>query len=194
MQEITWRKPPKELKLDSSGQGILVTVGLTSTARSVLSWTPWRRCVAFDPAWVLGYDLSEMGPEPLPAPATSFTWQVEGARGDAILRGDRQAFVRMQQLTTNGIKPRPGRSASCRPPKLPKLPIQNQRRSRHLGFTGRKEEAPIQVPGRRPSRTSGRRARRLPGRRATPNPTERVRHFPPKWQSHLLCLQNQWML
>jgi len=111
MQEITSAKPPKELKLDSSGSGILVKDAQNEQTCSVSSELDimeamTRRSLAFDAVGVADFEtfqkwiqcLFQMMRQPAPP----------GFRAPSVtqlLRADRQAFVKMQELTRDGIKP-----------------------------------------------------------------------------------------
>ena len=111
MQEITSAKPPKELKLDSSGSGILVKDAQNEQTCSVsgeldIMEAMTRRSLAFDAVGVADFEtfqkwiqcLFQMMRQPAPP----------GFRAPSVtqlLRADRQAFVKMQELTRDGIKP-----------------------------------------------------------------------------------------
>eukprot|EP00435_Cladocopium_sp_Y103_P052871 s482_g16.t1 len=113
MQEITSSKPPKELKLDSTGQGILVKDSQTDLSCSVsteldIMEAMTRRSLAFDAAGLIEYEVFQRWVQSLfqllrqpPPPG----FKAPGVT--QLLRADRQAFVRMQELTRDGIKPRP---------------------------------------------------------------------------------------
>ncbi|CAL1143635.1 unnamed protein product, partial [Cladocopium goreaui] len=112
MQEITSAKPPKELKLDSSGSGILVKDAQSEQTCSVsgeldIMEAMTRRSLAFDAVGVADFEtfqkwiqcLFQMMRQPAPP----------GFRAPSVtqlLRADRQAFVKMQELTRDGIKPK----------------------------------------------------------------------------------------
>eukprot|EP00435_Cladocopium_sp_Y103_P037752 s2763_g10.t1 len=113
MQEITSSKPPKELKLDSSGQGILVKDAQNdlhcpvSTELDIME-AMQRRSLAFDAAGLVEYEVFQKWVQSLfqllrQAPPPGF--RAPGVT--QLLRADRQAFVRMQELTREGIRPRP---------------------------------------------------------------------------------------
>ena len=113
MQEITSTKPPKELKLDSSGSGIVVRdVAMekdcvTNTELDVQE-AMTRRALAFDLVGLIDYNvfqewtsrLFQLMRQPAP-PGFKQPSLVQ------LLRTDRQCFVRMQELARDGIKPRP---------------------------------------------------------------------------------------
>ena len=113
MQEITSTKPPKELKLDSSGSGIVVRdVAMekdcvTNTELDVQE-AMTRRALAFDLVGLIDYNvfqewtsrLFQLMRQPAP-PGFKQPTLVQ------LLRTDRQCFVRMQELARDGIKPRP---------------------------------------------------------------------------------------
>ncbi len=113
MQEITSTKPPKELKLDSSGSGIVVRdVAMekdcvTNTELDVQD-AMTRRALAFDLVGLIDYHifqewtsrLFQLMRQPAP-PGFKQPTLVQ------LLRTDRQCFVTMQELARDGIKPRP---------------------------------------------------------------------------------------
>ena len=111
MQEITSAKPPKELKLDTTGSGITVKdaqtdqVCPTSTDLDVME-AMTRRSLAFDACGLIDFGVFQKWVQYLfqmmrqPAPP--------GFKQPSItqlLRADRQAFVRMQEMTRTGIRP-----------------------------------------------------------------------------------------
>eukprot|EP00435_Cladocopium_sp_Y103_P047544 s3100_g14.t1 len=108
MQEITATKPPKELKLDASGSGILVkdfqseqTCAVNTELDVMEAMT--SRSLAFDAVGVADFEtfvqcLFQMLRQPAPPGFKSPTVT-------QLLRADRQAFVKMQELTRDGIKP-----------------------------------------------------------------------------------------
>ena len=111
MQEITSAKPPKELRLDSNGQGILVKDAPseqtcpTSTELDVME-AMTRRSLAFDATGLIDYHLFQKWVQHLfqllrQAPPPGF----KAPNVTQLLRADRQAFVRMQELSRDGIKP-----------------------------------------------------------------------------------------
>ena len=112
MQEITSSKPPKELRLDANGSGIIVkdVVGEKSCATSTeldVQEAMTRRALAFDAVGLIDFNVFQGWTSRLfqlmrqPAPPgfkePSLT---------QLLRTDRQAFVRLQELSRDGIKPR----------------------------------------------------------------------------------------
>eukprot|EP00435_Cladocopium_sp_Y103_P066809 s447_g29.t1 len=112
MQEITATKPPKELKLDASGSGILVKDSQSEQTCAVnteldIMEAMTRRSLAFDAVGVADFEtfqkwvqcLFQMLRQPAPPGFKSPTVT-------QLLRADRQAFVKMQELTRDGIKPK----------------------------------------------------------------------------------------
>eukprot|EP00435_Cladocopium_sp_Y103_P075107 s178_g54.t1 len=110
MQEITMTKPPKELRLDASGQGIMVKDVQNeqhcsvSTELDVME-AMTRRSLAFDLVGLIDFETFQKWIQHLfqimrkPAPP--------GFRQPHItqlLRANRQAFVRMQEMTREGIQ------------------------------------------------------------------------------------------
>ncbi len=113
LAEITAVKPPKELKLDSNSTGIVVREGQneqtcpTSSELDIYE-AMTRRSLAFDAVGLIRYEvfqrwvgymfqlLRQSPPPGFNAPTIT-----------QLLRTDRQAFVRMQELTRDGIKPLP---------------------------------------------------------------------------------------
>ena len=111
MQEITSAKPPKELKLDTSGTGITVKDSITEQQCSTgteldLLEAMTRRSLAFDAMGLVDFHIFQKWiqylfnlmrqPPPPNFKAPTLT---------QLLRADRQAFVRLQELSRDGIKP-----------------------------------------------------------------------------------------
>ena len=113
LQEIQAAKPPKELKLDSTGQGLLVKEAQSDQTCGVNGeldlWEAMtRRSLAFDACGIIDYEIFQKWVQYMfqvmrqPAPPG---FKQPGIT--QLLRTDRQAFVRMQELTRDGIKPKP---------------------------------------------------------------------------------------
>jgi len=113
LSEITSTKPPKELKLDSNSTGIVVREGQNdqtcpTTSELDIYEAMTRRSLAFDAVGLIQYEvfqrwvgymfqlLRQAPPPGFNAPTIT-----------QLLRTDRQAFVRMQEMTRDGIKPLP---------------------------------------------------------------------------------------
>eukprot|EP00435_Cladocopium_sp_Y103_P058609 s1613_g20.t1 len=110
MQEITMAKPPKELRLDATGQGIMVKdvqgdqQCAVSTELDVME-AMTRRSLAFDVVGLINYEVFQKWIHHLfqvmrQAAPPGF----KQPNITQLLRADRQAFVRMQELTREGIK------------------------------------------------------------------------------------------
>ena len=113
LQEIQAAKPPKELKLDSTGQGLLVKEAQSDQTCGVNGeldlWEAMtRRSLAFDACGIIDYEIFQKWVQYMfqvmrqPAPPGFKQLGIT-----QLLRTDRQAFVRMQELTRDGIKPKP---------------------------------------------------------------------------------------
>eukprot|EP00435_Cladocopium_sp_Y103_P017156 s916_g4.t1 len=113
MQEITMTKPPKELRLDATGQGIMVKdvqgeqQCSVSTELDVME-AMTRRSLAFDVVGLINYEIFQKWIHHLfqvmrQAAPPGF----KQPNITQLLRADRQAFVRLQELTREGIKPKP---------------------------------------------------------------------------------------
>ena len=113
LSEITSAKPPKELKLDSNASGIVVREGSSeqtcaTTTELDIYEAMTRRSLAFDAVGLVQYEvfqkwvgymfqlLRQAPPPGFSAPTIT-----------QMLRTDRQAFVRVQELTRDGIRPLP---------------------------------------------------------------------------------------
>ena len=111
--EITSQKPPKELRLDASGSSIKVTEGsiekeCTVSGELDMLEAMTRRALAFDAVGLIDYHVSMRWVQWMfqtlrqpPPPGFSKPNLTQ------ILRADRQAFVRLQELSRAGIKPTP---------------------------------------------------------------------------------------
>ena len=109
--EISAQKPPKELKLDSSGTGIVVKEASNQQECPVhgeldLMEALTRRSLAFDAVGLVRFSTFN----------TWINWMFQSIRQQPppnfqkatltqLLRADRQAFVRLQELSRDGIKP-----------------------------------------------------------------------------------------
>ena len=109
--EISAQKPPKELKLDSSGTGIVVKEASNQQECPVngeldLMEAMTRRSLAFDAVGLVRFSTFN----------TWINWMFQSIRQQPppnfqkatltqLLRADRQAFVRLQELSRDGIKP-----------------------------------------------------------------------------------------
>lgn len=111
--EISSQKPPKELKLDSSGTGIVVKEAAAQQECSVqgeldLMEALTRRSLAFDAVGLVKFEvfnswINWMFQTIRQQPPPNF----QKATLTQLLRADRQAFVRLQELSRDGIKPDP---------------------------------------------------------------------------------------
>ena len=111
MSEVTSAKPPKELKLDANSSGIIVkdsTVDATcptSTEMEIYEALT-RRALGFDAVGLIAFDVLDkwhryMFQLTRQAPPPGFKQPTM----TQLLRADRQAFVRMQELSRDGIRP-----------------------------------------------------------------------------------------
>ena len=111
LSEITSTKPPKELKLDSNSTGIVVREGQNdqtcpTTSELDIYEAMTRRSLAFDAVGLIQYEvfqrwvgymfqlLRQAPPPGFNAPTIT-----------QLLRTDRQAFVRMQEMTRDESSP-----------------------------------------------------------------------------------------
>ena len=111
--EITAQKPPKELRLDASGSSIKVTEAAVDKECTVsgeldMLEAMTRRALAFDAVGLIDYHVSMRWVQWMfqtlrqpPPPGFSKPNLTQ------LLRADRQAFVRLQELSRAGIKPTP---------------------------------------------------------------------------------------
>ena len=109
--EISSQKPPKELKLDASGTGIVVKEAQTEKECSVQGELDFmealtRRSLAFDAVGLVKFEVFNQW----------INWMFQMVRQQPppgfskptlaqLLRADRQAFVRLQDQSREGIKP-----------------------------------------------------------------------------------------
>ena len=109
--EISSQKPPKELKLDASGTGIVVKEAQTEKECSVqgeldLMEALTRRSLAFDAVGLVKFEVFNQW----------INWMFQMVRQQPppgfskptlaqLLSADRQAFVRLQEQSREGIKP-----------------------------------------------------------------------------------------
>ena len=111
MQEITSAKPPKELKLDTSGTGITVKDSITEQQCSTgteldMLEAMTRRSLASDAMGLVDFHIFQKWIQYLfnlmrQAPPPNF----KAPTLTQLLRADRQAFVRLQELSRDGVKP-----------------------------------------------------------------------------------------
>ena len=104
MHEITSSKPPKELRLDAHGSGIIVkdVVGDKSCPTSTeldAQEAMTRRALAFDAVGLIEFDVFQGWTNRLFQPAPPGLKEPSLTQ---LLRTDRQAFVRMQELSREG--------------------------------------------------------------------------------------------
>eukprot|EP00434_Breviolum_minutum_P031926 symbB.v1.2.028233.t1/scaffold2972.1/size66174/2 len=110
LAEITAAKPPKELKLDANATGIIVKDSAvdascpTSTEMDIFEALT-RRALAFDAVGLIAFDIADKWHRYMfqltrqqPPPGFKQPGMTQ------LLRADRQAFVRMQELS-RGIRP-----------------------------------------------------------------------------------------
>eukprot|EP00438_Fugacium_kawagutii_P013098 Skav213399 [mRNA] locus=scaffold797:570558:571853:- [translate_table: standard] len=113
MKRLIFEAQTAELKLDSTGHGITVKdsqseqVCAVSTELDVME-AMTRRSLAFDAAGLIAYETFQKWVNYMfglmrQAPPPGF----KAPNITQLLRADRQAFVRMQELTRDGIKPKP---------------------------------------------------------------------------------------
>ena len=111
LAEITAAKPPKELKLDANATGIIVKDSAvdascpTSTEMDIFEALT-RRALAFDAVGLIAFDVADKWHRYMfqltrqqPPPGFKQPGMIQ------LLRADRQAFVRMQELSRDGIRP-----------------------------------------------------------------------------------------
>ena len=111
LAEITAAKPPKELKLDANATGIIVKDSAvdascpTSTEMDIFEALT-RRALAFDAVGLIAFDVADKWHRYMfqltrqqPPPGFKQPGMTQ------LLRADRQAFVRMQELSRDGIRP-----------------------------------------------------------------------------------------
>lgn len=111
LAEITATKPPKKLKLDANATEIIVKDSVVDATRPtstemVIFEALTRRALAFDAVGLIAFDIADKWhrhmfqltrQQPPPGFKQPGTTQ--------LLRADRQAFVRMQELSRDGIRP-----------------------------------------------------------------------------------------